>query len=91
MSIDKIGTPFDIAPTVLSFLNIKTDLGLGRNLREKESIYSSFEDFDKRLNQWRGDILSFWKFPKMSNNFRPDFKKNVSTCRRKSLQTSSTI
>jgi phosphoglycerol transferase len=74
-SIDKIGTPFDFASTVLSFLNIKTDLGLGRNLREKESIYSSFEDFDKRLNQWRGDILSFWKFPKMSNNFRPDFKK----------------
>lgn len=75
ISIDKTGTPFDFAPTVLSFLNINTDLGLGRNLREKESIYSSFEDFDKRLNQWRGDILSFWKFPKMSNSFKPNFKK----------------
>ncbi|MDD5401026.1 MAG: phosphatidylglycerol--membrane-oligosaccharide glycerophosphotransferase [Sulfurimonas sp.] len=74
-SVDKIGTPFDVASTVLSFLNINTDLGLGRNLREKESIYNSFDDFGKRLNQWRNDILSFWKFPKMSESFKPNFKK----------------
>ncbi|MDO9265543.1 MAG: phosphatidylglycerol--membrane-oligosaccharide glycerophosphotransferase [Sulfurimonas sp.] len=74
-SVDKTGTPFDVASTVLSFLNINTDLGLGRNLREKESIYNSFEDFDKRLNQWRSDILGFWKFPKMSESFKPNFKK----------------
>lgn len=74
-SVDKIGTPFDVASTVLSFLNINTDLGLGRNLREKESIYNSFDDFGKRLNQWRDDILSFWKFPKMSESFKPNFKK----------------
>lgn len=74
-SVDKTGTPFDVASTVLSFLNINTDLGLGRNLREKESIYNSFDDFDKRLNQWRSDILSFWKFPKMSESFKPNFKK----------------
>lgn len=72
---DKVGTPFDVSPTVLSFLNIHTDLGLGRNLREKESIYGQFEDFGKRLNQWREDIVSFWKFPKMTDYFRTDLKK----------------
>lgn len=72
---DKVGTPFDVAPTVLSFLNIHTDLGLGRNLMEKESIYGMFEDFGKRLNQWREDIVSFWKFPKMADYFRADLKK----------------
>ncbi len=74
-SVDKAGTPFDVASTVLSFLNINTDLGLGRNLIEKESIYNSFEDFDTKLNQWRADILGFWKFPKMSESFKPNFKK----------------
>ncbi|OHD99961.1 MAG: hypothetical protein A3K14_02425 [Sulfurimonas sp. RIFCSPLOWO2_12_FULL_36_74] len=74
-SVDKTGTPFDVASTVLSFLNINTDLGLGRNLKEKESIYNSFEDFDTKLNQWRADILGFWKFPKMSESFKPNFKK----------------
>lgn len=75
MAEEKIGTPFDVAPTVLSFLNIHTDLGLGRNLMEKESIYSVFDDFGMRLNQWRNDIVSFWKFPKMADYFRVDLKK----------------
>ncbi|MCX6051643.1 MAG: phosphatidylglycerol--membrane-oligosaccharide glycerophosphotransferase [Campylobacterales bacterium] len=75
--INKTGTPFDVGSTVLSFLGIKTDLGLGRNLREKESLYGSFEDFGTRLSQWRDDILSFWEFPKMSDTLSVDMKKMV--------------
>lgn len=74
-SIEKVGTPFDVGPSVLSFLDIQTDVGLGRNLRDKESIFGQFNDFAKRLNQWRHDILSFWEFPKMSNTLQVDTKK----------------
>ena len=74
-AVDKMGTPFDFSPTALSFLDIKTDLGLGRNLRENESVYTLFGNFDKKLNQWRNYILSFWQFPKMSDTLSIDFKK----------------
>ncbi|MFA6190988.1 MAG: phosphatidylglycerol--membrane-oligosaccharide glycerophosphotransferase [Sulfurimonas sp.] len=78
-SIDKVGTPFDVASTVLSFLGVNTDLGLGRNLRKNSSIYSLFADYDKRLNQWRNDILSFWEFPKMADTLNINLKKMTVT------------
>jgi phosphoglycerol transferase len=74
-AIDNVGTPLDVASTILSFIGIETDLGLGRNLRKKESIYASFEDFDNKLNQWRNNILSFWKFPKMADSIDIDLEK----------------
>ncbi|MBU3939678.1 phosphatidylglycerol--membrane-oligosaccharide glycerophosphotransferase [bacterium] len=74
-AIDTLGTPLDIASTVLSFVGIETDLGLGRNLREKDSLYSLFEDYDTKLNQWRNNILSFWKFPKMADTIAIDLEK----------------
>lgn len=76
-SIDKIGSAFDITPTVLSFLGIKLDIGLGRNLTEQESIYNLFENFDKKLNQWREDILTFWQFPKIPDNISINPKKET--------------
>lgn len=74
-AVEKIGTPFDFSPSVLSFLDIKIDLGLGRDLRENDSIYTLFGDFDKKLNQWRDYILDFWQFSKMSDNLKIDLKK----------------
>lgn len=65
--IDKTGSMFDVASTVLGFLGIATDVGLGRNLMKKESIYGLFEDFDKQIPKWREDILDFWEFPKISS------------------------
>lgn len=73
-AVSKIGTPFDFSPTVLSFLGIDIDLGLGRNLMQKESIYTLFENFDRKLNGWRNEILTFWEFPKMSNELKLDLK-----------------
>ncbi len=71
------GTMFDIASTVLSFIGIHTDLGLGRNLVIKESIYGVFEDFDKQLQQWREYILDFWSFPKLSSFFDINFDNKL--------------
>lgn len=75
--IDKVGTPLDVAATVLSYIGIETDLGLGRNLREKESLYSLFENYDTKLNQWRSNILSFWKFPKMTDTIDINLEKKT--------------
>jgi phosphoglycerol transferase len=60
---------------VLSFIDIKIDLGLGRDLRDSDSIYKHFNDFDKKLNQWRDYILDFWQFSKISDNLKIDLKK----------------
>ena len=76
-AIEKAGTPLDFSSTVLSFLDINTDFGLGRNLREQESISTLFNDFDKKLNSWRDDILSFWQFAKISDTIKIDQKKMV--------------
>jgi len=74
---EKIGTPFDEAATVLSFIGIDTDLGLGRNLRQKESLYAAFDDFDTKVHQWREDILSFWEFPKMAATLTINTQKKL--------------
>jgi phosphoglycerol transferase len=65
--IEKTGSMFDVASTVLGFIGIDTDLGLGRNLVLKDSIYGLFEDFDQQIPKWRDDILDFWEFPKISS------------------------
>ena len=63
--VNKKGSMFDVAPTILSMLGIDTDLGLGRNLLVKDSLYSSFKNFNKKLLSWRDGILSLWQFPKL--------------------------
>jgi phosphoglycerol transferase len=73
---DNIGTPFDISATLLPFLGITTDVGLGRDLIQNSSIYEEFEDLNKKLNSWRDDILRFWKFPKISETIGVDHQKN---------------
>lgn len=75
INIAKAGTPFDFTPTVLNFLGLDLDVALGRNLFTKESLFSSFENFNLKLKSWRDDILSFWSFPKISNEISIDFKK----------------
>ena len=66
-SIDKNGTSFDIAPTVLSRLGINVNLGLGRNLFNSNSLFDYFEDFNHKLVSWRDEILSFWEFSKLGD------------------------
>lgn len=73
-AIDKPGTMEDVAPTVLYYLGVDTDLGLGRNLLIKDSLFSSFGNFNKKLSSWRDDILGFWEFPKVS----PSYEINLS-------------
>jgi len=57
ISIDKPGSMFDVAPTVLYKLGIDTELGLGRNLFVGDSLISLFKNFDQKLMSWRDKIM----------------------------------
>ncbi len=75
--IDKRATTLDIAPTLLSLMNIKTDYGLGRNIFSKDSLITKFKDYNKKLYSWRDDILKFWEFPKFNNNYMVNIDKKI--------------
>ena len=70
--ISKPGSILDVAPTILHKLGIETDLGFGRNLFKKESLFSEFKDFNKKLLSWRDNILDFWEYPTLSKYYDVD-------------------
>ena len=43
------GTPLDIGTTVLHFLGIDINIGLGKNLFKESGLIAQFEDFNKKL------------------------------------------
>lgn len=74
--INKNGTMFDVASTLLGFVGIDTDLGFGRDLSIKNSIFDDFDDFDQAIPQFRDNILEFWSFPKLPKTLKLDFANN---------------
>ena len=76
-SINKPGKSLDISSTILSFLGKDIDIGLGRNLLFRDSIYTYFHDFDHKLNQWRKSILSLWEFPKLGPSLDIDLQSKI--------------
>ncbi len=75
VSIKKPGSMLDVAPTILHKLGINTQLGLGRNLLKQESLYTLFDNFNQKLQSWRHDILKFFEFPKVSENYSVSTKE----------------
>ncbi len=78
--ISKPGSMLDVGPTILHKLGIETDLGLGRNLFNKESLFIVFKNFNKKLSSWRNKILEYWNFPKLSDSYHvnlTDMKINI--------------
>ena len=68
--INKTGSMFDVAPTVLSLLG--TDilgLGLGRNLFFEESLSNHETGIENIINRNRNKILSLWSFPQIDKGF----------------------
>jgi phosphoglycerol transferase len=68
-SINKEGSMLDVGPTVLNKLSIKTDLGLGRNLLQAQSLISKFNNFNKKLLSWRKSILKLWQFASLGEGY----------------------
>ena len=74
--IDKPSLMFDQASVILNKLGIKTDLGLGRNILNEDSLAVKFKDIDKKLYSWREDILKFWEFPKLPSKIKLNLSDN---------------
>lgn len=69
-SINKIGSMFDVTPTVLSLVG--TDilgLGLGRNLFFENSLSNNQIGIENIVSRNRNKILSLWSFPQIDTNF----------------------
>ena len=65
-TIEKKGSTYDIASTVLPFVGFSGEIGLGRDLAgDREPLLNIFADLNKQLNAWRGPIGKFWQFPKI--------------------------
>ena len=70
VEIGRPGTTLDTGATILGFLGIEEDIGLGRNLLTKATLYETIKDLNQKLWSWRNDILELWNFPKVSDKIK---------------------
>ena len=73
--INHKGTPLDIGTTVLHFLGIDINIGLGKNLFKESGLIAQFEDFNKKLLSWREEIIKLWDLPARINKIVIDKQK----------------
>ena len=73
-AIAKEGSPLDITPTLLPYLGIKAEVGLGRNLLGGElPIITEFADKTNGMMRfWSPQIGRFWDFPEIRETIRVD-------------------
>jgi len=64
--IDQLGSALDVTPTLAPSLGFDGAMGLGRNLRQEESLLVSMPEFERKLQSWAPDISEFWGFPTVS-------------------------
>ena len=72
--IEKEGSPLDIAPTLLSYLGIEAEVGLGRNLLGAElPVITEFADKTNGMMLfWSPQIGKFWDFPRIREVIQVD-------------------
>jgi len=77
--IESIGTPFDVGPTVLSFLGFDSKIALGRDLLQTSLSEKKFSEMYSGVSSWKADILPFWNFPTIKKVIKvdPEDKKVV--------------
>lgn len=75
--IDKLASMLDIAPTLLSVLGNGNDLGLGRNLFEKQDLSEQVKYIHSNLVSWENPISKFWDFPKLKQNLEIKLQENL--------------
>ena len=64
VTVSKPGSILDVAPTWMTALGYKAELGLGRDLlSDEESLITKILDFDRVLNSWTVNLSDFWGFP----------------------------
>lgn len=77
--ISTIGSPLDIAPTLLHFIGYSGDIGLGRDLLNKLEADEERQLIVASLREWDDDISQFWNFPKLENGLHINVSKRVIT------------
>ena len=67
-SIARLGSTFDIGPTLLPFLGFTGSIGLGRNLLDPNVLDSDIAHIHDPavLASWRDNFVEFWNFPQLS-------------------------
>jgi len=67
-SIPRLGSSFDIGPTLLPFLGFTGSIGLGRNLLDPNVLDSEIAHIHDPavLASWRDNFIEFWNFPQLS-------------------------
>ena len=69
--MSKLGSMFDVAPTVMSLIGANTNsLGLGRNLFIQDSLMAGVKEMNKIIEEVRPTVASLWSFPDISNGFK---------------------
>ncbi len=65
VEVKKLGSALDIGPTLLPFIGYKGEIGLGRDLINKEQSESEIENIHRNLSYWEPTLSYFWNFPKI--------------------------
>ncbi len=74
--VKTVGSSLDIGTTVLSFLGYKTEIGLGRNLLNKNPELEKEKLFiHSKITEWRTPINAFWDFPKVMDSIQFNIEK----------------
>ena len=69
LTVKKRASMLDVAPTLLSAMGYKGEVGLGRDLLANEvPLASQIDEFDNALRGWRDPLMSFWGFPKIGTD-----------------------
>ncbi len=75
IKIDKWATNMDITPTILPFIGYEGNIGLGRDIINRNESDSQIKDIQNNLTNWKQYILQFWDFPKIEKSIEIDTKQ----------------
>jgi len=75
--IKRLGSVFDVAPTISPFIGFKCSLCLGRDLLSPRTADSEISHIHDNLTGWEKDSLRFWNFPGIEGKVEIDANKNT--------------
>lgn len=63
----KLGSTLDIGPTILPFIGLNGNIGLGRNLLNKHQSDFEIQIIQQQIPEWETQFMSFWSFPNIKD------------------------
>lgn len=59
--VNNKGSMLDVGPTLLPFIGFSGNLGLGRDLLSRKSLFEQHADFHDLLIAWKQDLMKLWE------------------------------